>query len=291
MSEPPAPSEQQDDAEADVEGFRKDLGPFVVAAEATRMPMVFTDARQPNNSIIFANDSFVDLVGYQREEILGHGFNFILANPADAGSLAEIEAEFEGSFRGAPEVRCRRKDGAMFWAALYVSPVRDDNGDTIQHFASFVDLTRQKEEQARSGALIDELNDRVRNMLAAIQSIVSQAFRRGDDPEATREFIASRITALSRTHALLAHGDWGRVGLRDLVDEALKPLVADGGRPHRSAVVGENIRLPPKPALALGIALHELLLNAVAYGALSNDAGLRGQRSRGRRGIGSCWSS
>ena len=102
---------------------------------------------------------------------------------------------------------------------------------------------------------------------------MSQAFRRGDDPEATREFIASRITALSRTHALLAHGDWGRVGLRDLVDEALKPLVADGGRPHRSAVVGENIRLPPKPALALGIALHELLLNAVAYGALSNDAG------------------
>ena len=57
----------------------------------------------------------------------------------------------------------------MFWAAIYVSPVRDDNGDTVQHFASLVDLTRQKEEQARSGALIDELNDRVRNMLAAIQ--------------------------------------------------------------------------------------------------------------------------
>ena len=59
MSETPSPSEQQDDAEADVEVFKEDLRPFVVAAETTRMPMVFTDAKQANNAIIFANDSFL----------------------------------------------------------------------------------------------------------------------------------------------------------------------------------------------------------------------------------------
>lgn len=57
MSDTRESSEQQDDAEADVDSFKEDLGPFVVAAETTRMPMVFTDARQANNSIIFANDS------------------------------------------------------------------------------------------------------------------------------------------------------------------------------------------------------------------------------------------
>jgi PAS domain S-box-containing protein len=235
--------------------------------------MVFTDAKQANNSIIFANDSFVSLIGYERDEILGQGFNFVLANPADAEPLAAIKAEFEEGFCRGPEMCCRRKDGSTFWAGVFISPVRDDSGDIVQHFASFVDLTRHKEEQARSGTLIDELNDRVRNMLAAVQSIVSQAFRRGADLAATRDFIASRISALSRSHALLAHGDWGRAGLRDIVDEALKPLTIGDGRSGRYVVTGDDIRLPPRRALALGIALHELVLNAVIHGAFSNDAG------------------
>ncbi len=56
-------SEEQKDAEASVESFKSELGPFVVAAETTRMAMVFTDAKQPNNPIIFANDSFLALTG------------------------------------------------------------------------------------------------------------------------------------------------------------------------------------------------------------------------------------
>ena len=273
MTNPPASSEQQDDAEADVEEFKEDLGPFVVAAETTRMPMVFTDAKQADNSIIFANDSFISLFGYQREEVLGQGFNFVLASATDAALLAAIKAEFEEGFCRGPEICCRRKDGSTFWAGVFISQVRDESGDIVQHFASFVDLTRQKKEQARSGTLIDELNDRVRNMLAAVQTIVSQAFRRDADPAATRDFIASRIAALSRSHALLAHGDWGRSGLRDIVDEALKPLTVGDVGAGRYVVTGDDIRLPPKRALALGIALHELVLNAVIHGAFSNDAG------------------
>src|SRR6202163_5035703 len=96
MSEVTKKSDQQKGAEAEVESFRKDLGPFVVAAETTRMAMVFTDARQFDNPIIFANDSFLSLTGYGREEVLGQSFNFIMAHAADAEALAQIEAEFEG---------------------------------------------------------------------------------------------------------------------------------------------------------------------------------------------------
>ena len=273
MSETPPPSAPQAEAEAEVEEFKEDLGPFVVAAETTRMPMIFTDAKQADNSIIFANDSFISLVGYPRDEVLGQGFNFVLANATDAEPLAAIKAEFEQGFCDGPEICCRRKDGSTFWAQVYISPVRDESGAIVQHFASFVNMTRHKEEQARSGMLIDELNDRVRNMLAAVQSIVSQAFRRGVNPSATRDFIASRIAALSRSHALLAHGDWGRTDLRDIVEKVLQPVTGADGPTKRYIVTGDNICLPPKRALALGIALHELVLNAVAHGALSNDAG------------------
>jgi two-component sensor histidine kinase len=72
---------------------------------------------------------------------------------------------------------------------------------------------------------------------------------------------------------LLAHGDWGRAGLRDIIEKALKPFTGGDSRSGRYVVTGDDIRLPPKRALALGIALHELVLNAVIHGALSNDAG------------------
>jgi hypothetical protein len=57
-------SKEQKAAESEVESFRKDLGPFVVAAETTRMVMVFTDAKESNHPLIFANDSFLQLAGY-----------------------------------------------------------------------------------------------------------------------------------------------------------------------------------------------------------------------------------
>ena len=106
--------------------------------------MVFTDAKEPGNPIIFANDSFLSLTGYDREEVLGQDFNFLMAHAADAEALAQIEAEFEGHSDGGAEIRYRRKDGSEFWAALFISPVRDENGDVVQYFASFVDLTKHK---------------------------------------------------------------------------------------------------------------------------------------------------
>ena len=107
-------SEEQKLAEADVDSFRANLGPFVVAAETTRMAMVFTDATEPDNPIIFANDSFLALTGYDREEVLGQSFNFLMAHAADAEALAQIEAEFEGHSDGGAEILYRRKDGSEF---------------------------------------------------------------------------------------------------------------------------------------------------------------------------------
>jgi PAS domain-containing protein len=92
-------SNEQRVAEAEVDSFLKSLGPFVVAAETTRMAMVFTDAKEPDNPIIFANDSFISLTGYSREEVLGQSFNFLMAHGADAEALAQIESEFKSVVR------------------------------------------------------------------------------------------------------------------------------------------------------------------------------------------------
>ncbi|SDP41089.1 MULTISPECIES: HWE histidine kinase domain-containing protein [Filomicrobium] len=268
----PKKSKQQIDAEADVQGFKNELGPFVVAAETTRMAMVFADAKHPDNPITFANDSFLSLTGYARAEVLGQSFNFILAHAADAEALQKIDHQFLAASDAGAEIRYRRKDGSEFWAALFVSPVRLEDGEIVQYFASFVDLTALKVEQAHSRALIDELNHRVKNTLAMVQSIVWQATRTATDPSVIREAIESRLMALSRSHDLLTRANWEGAGLVDLLHDALEPFRVDG-RADRIAIEGENIRFPPESALALGISFNELATNAVKYGALSNSTG------------------
>ena len=74
------------------------------------MAMVFTDANEPGNPIIFANDAFLSLTGYDRKEVLGQSFNFLMARGADPVALAQVEAAFEGGDSGS-DLRYRRKNG------------------------------------------------------------------------------------------------------------------------------------------------------------------------------------
>jgi PAS domain S-box-containing protein len=261
-------SKDQQVAEADVEDHRKELGPFVVAAETTRMPMAFTDARAPDNPIVFANDSFLSLTGFDRPEILGRNLDSLLALGADPDSNP-----LRGSLDTDPEVRCRRKDGTEFWASVFISPVRDENGEVVQNFVSFVDLTKHKRAQAHSDMLINELNHRVKNTLATVQSIVWQALRKSADAKVIGESVQTRLSALSRSHDLLTRENWASAGLRDIVTEALEPFGVSGALAERLVISGDNIRLSPRAALALGIAFNELATNAMKHGAFSNESG------------------
>jgi len=272
MSDKAPKDREQHAAEAQVEGFKEDLGPFVVAADTTRMPMVFTDAKKPNSPIIYANNAFLELTGYARDELLAQSFNFLLANPTDRHALDEVAAAFAGKEECA-DIRYRHKDGSTFCATIFVSPVKDKSGKIYEHFISLVDTTRHERAREHAAMLIDELNHRVKNTLATVQSIVTQAVRNSSDPKIVRESIETRIAALSRSHDLLGREKWEGAGLHDLVVQSLEPFTVTEGRAERFKIEGENIRLSPKAALALGIGFNELATNAVKYGAFSNVAG------------------
>jgi PAS domain S-box-containing protein len=264
-------SKEQKAAESEVESFRKDLGPFVVAAETTRMAMVFTDAKEPDHPLIFANDSFLSLTGYGREEVLGRSFDFLMARPADPEALTQVDAAFAGSSESDFEICFRRKDGDMFWAAVFVSPIRDKTGDVVQHFASVVDLTRHKREEDRLRFLLDELNHRTQNTLATVQAIAVQTLRGAAGTEAV-DALEGRILALSKAHGLLGRKLWGAVSLRDVIDQTLQPFGLNDRRAAGFSIAGDDIRLQPKAALTLAMVFHELATNAAKHGALSNGA-------------------
>jgi two-component sensor histidine kinase len=121
--------------------------------------------------------------------------------------------------------------------------------------------------------LINELNHRVKNTLATVQSIVWQAFRKSTDAKIIGESIQTRLSALSRSHDLLTRENWASADLRDIVIDVLEPFGVSGALAERLVISGDNIRLSPRVTLALGIALNELATNAMKYGAFSNEAG------------------
>ncbi|WP_232631803.1 sensor histidine kinase [Methylobacterium sp. Leaf118] len=122
----------------------------------------------------------------------------------------------------------------------------------------------------RDGArrlLVDELNHRVKNTLATVQSLALQTFR-GLDGAAGRQRDAfeGRLLALSAAHNVLTRESWTGADLRPVVAEVLRPFETSGAR---FSLSGPDLRLQPRVALALGLVLHELCTNAAKYGALS----------------------
>ena len=262
----------QQSAEASVANFASDLGPFVVAAETTRMAMAFTDAKAVGDPIIFANEAFLFLTGYDSDEVLGKPLEFLAQSCSGRKSLTEIAAACHGN-DGGPDIKYLRKDGTAFWASTFVSFVHDEDGQLVQHFVSLADNTQHHEERARCHALIDELNHRVKNTLSTIQGVVTQAISKEPNKAILRDAIESRMFALARLHDLLSHVSWKKVGLRDVIDAALQPTGLEDSRSTRITLDGLELFCSPKATIALGIALHELAINARQHGSLSADQG------------------
>jgi len=120
-----------------------------------------------------------------------------------------------------------------------------------------------KEHDRRQQLLIDELNHRVKNTLASVQSIAQQTLRAAESKEQFAMTFEKRLMALSQTHNLLVEHHWSHVFFRELVDRLLAPY----GKVY--TVVGKDIELHPNYAVSIGMALHELATNAAKHGAWS----------------------
>jgi len=108
----------------------------------------------------------------------------------------------------------------------------------------------------------------VKNVLATVQAIARQTFRSGHGDDTARIAFEARLLALSKAHDLLTRENWDSAELSEVATEALAPY-----RRERFEIDGPRVRLTPKVALALSLALHELATNAAKYGALSMPTG------------------
>jgi diguanylate cyclase (GGDEF)-like protein/PAS domain S-box-containing protein len=129
------------------------------AVESTRTGVLITDPHQPDNPIVYANPAFERITGYSAEEVLGRNCRFLQRDDGDQPALEEVRAAIREGRDCRVVVRNYRRDGALFWQELSISPVRDDQG-RITHFVGIQDdVTERKlaEERLAFQAVHDHL--------------------------------------------------------------------------------------------------------------------------------------
>jgi two-component sensor histidine kinase len=230
---------------------------------------------------IAAARALIGLPGHaQDDEEIADWRSFVAEEdlPVIADSLLTLADADETTF----EFRVAGVDG-HYWLKSSAAVVerRADGGparvtgvtlDVTPHKLAEAKLQREIQERLRAEQrqllLIHELNHRVKNMLATVQSVARQSLGRAQDGGPLADF-EDRLMALAWTHDILTKERWVGASLNMILSRTLAPHAT----PERVELDGPDLRVSPKMALALAMGVHELATNAVKYGALSNETG------------------
>jgi len=168
------------------------------------------------------------------------------------------------------EMTALRRDGTKFPVELSVTRITIGNRP---FFTGYVrDITDRKLAEDQQALFINELNHRVKNTLAIIQSIAAQTLRETPEPTAFNAAFSARLAALARAHSLLTRELWQGASLSDIVSAALAPFCGDA-RQEAMRINGQPILIMPNIAVTLTLVLHELATNAAKHGALTTPSG------------------
>lgn len=182
--------------------------------------------------------------------------------PVQRAARGEVVTDFEE--------RLLFKDGSDVWLFGAATPLVSPDGKVRGAVAAFVDITARKSGEERERLLTREVDHRAKNIMAIFQAILR--LTRAESIEEYRTAVEARIASLARTHSLLAENRWDGAELRKLLMEELTPY-ADFGATNRVTLAGPTATLQPETAQSVALLVHELVTNAVKYGALSTPKG------------------
>jgi PAS domain S-box-containing protein len=261
---------------------------FFAAVEMTRMPMILADPRQDDTPIVFANNAFLDLTGYEEGEVLGRNCRFLQGAGTDPEHVRRLREALAAGQATAVEILNYRRDGTPFWNAVFMGPVHNPEGEVIYYFASQLDVTqrRESEQQFRQaqkmeaiGQLTAGLAHDFNNLLHVINGSLERLAAKRHDDKAFERYLTAATTAADRgaklTHQLLAFARRGRlepkgVDLSELVNSVAELLESSVGS---KATLYLNLQRRVAPVRVDATHLEMALLNVVVNARDASPAG------------------
>jgi two-component sensor histidine kinase/PAS domain-containing protein len=221
-------------------------------------------------------------IGDQSERVLS-GYSSLFDHvqfKTDGRALTHEQMPLATAMRGEAvsdqEIGCTFADGSSCTILTSAAPLHDESGSIVGAVSVSLDITERKKNEEQRRLLMNELNHRVKNTLATVQSLAQQTLRDTAPIAESRSAFNSRLFALSRAHDVLTRENWEGANLRDIANATAETHGGVG----RFALEGPPVWLSPSLSLSLFIAFHELATNALKYGALSTESG----------GVGLSWS-
>jgi two-component system, chemotaxis family, CheB/CheR fusion protein len=232
--------------------------------ESTRIATVFLDKHLGIRSFTPAVTEIFNLISTDR----GRPLTDIASHLEDVDLRRDVQTVFE---RGEViERNVRRADGKTHYL-MRILPYRGYNNHIEGVLVTFVEVTKMVEAEAHQRTLVEELNHRVRNMLAVVNAVATQTLRQSRSPERFVESFTGRIRAMGAAYSLVSSQNWNQVPLLDLLKQQFQPFqLQNSDRVH---LQGADYSFVPTAALSLSLVMHELVTNAVKYGALSSAGG------------------
>lgn len=221
----------------------------------------------PHGRITHASWAAEQLAG---EKPIGRAFSQVFAMEAadrsQTGVLERSSANIDSILATRPfhgtEVRLRspKANGRTF--LLSAGPLVDQSKRPVGSIVTLTDITARKRAEDQQTILVAELNHRVKNILAIVQSLAAQTVRKASSLPAFQENFGGRLRALSVAHDVLTKTRWGGAELTQLLSEILGPYR------ERVKFAGPAVMLSSQCVVPLSLTLHELMTNAAKYGAL-----------------------
>lgn len=235
----------------------------------------------PEHRFEFANPGYLELVGHR--QVLGRTVEEALQDAVEQGYLELLDRVYatgEPVTANAAKYVVRSEPGGPGeerYVDFAYQPLKDGLGRVTGIFVQGADVTDRalhervlQENEEKLKLMVLELNHRVKNNLATVQAIAVQTLR-GDLPrEQMRENFLQRISTLAAAHDILTREQWEGATLGNIAHAVLDALGTVG---EQIRLIGPEVRLSSKAALAFSMAFHELGTNALKYGALSTEIG------------------